>query len=70
MQTSMKRGTLSGPFQCKPDMAFFKVIFFISNDVFGGTLWVKLNVQISKSGVLLANEHQSDQKKMLQMIFV
>ena len=25
---------------------------------------------ISKSALLLANEHQSDQKKMLQMIFV
>ena len=27
-------------------------------------------MEISKSAVLLANEHQSDQKKMLQMIFV
>ena len=27
-------------------------------------------MEISKSVVLLANEHQSDQKKMLQMIFV
>ena len=43
--------------------------FLISNDVFGGTLWVRLNLEISKSAVLLANEHQSDQK-MLQMIFV
>ena len=39
------------------------MIYLISNDVFGGTLWVKSNVQISKSGVLLANEHQSGQKK-------
>ena len=30
---------------------------------------VRLNVQILKSAVLLANEHQRDQKKMLQMIF-
>ena len=37
--------------------------FLISNDVFGGTLWVRLNMEISKSTVLLANEHQSDQKK-------
>ena len=27
-------------------------------------------MKILKSAVLLANEHQSDQKKMLQMIFV
>ena len=27
-------------------------------------------MDFSKSAVLLANEHQSDQKKMLQMIFV
>ena len=27
-------------------------------------------MEISKSAVLLANEHQSDQKKMLQMVFV
>ena len=27
-------------------------------------------MEISKSAVLLANEHQSDQKKMLKMIFV
>ena len=31
---------------------------------------MRLNVEISKSALLLANEHQSDQKKMLQMIFV
>ena len=37
--------------------------FLISNDVFGGTLWVRLNMEISKSAVLLANEKQSDQKK-------
>ena len=64
MQTSMKRGTLSGPFQCKPEISKGAGNdFLISNDVFGGTLWVKSNVQISKSGVLLANEHQSGQKK-------
>ena len=27
-------------------------------------------MEISKSAVLLANEHQSDQKKMFKMIFV
>ena len=27
-------------------------------------------MEISKTDILLANEHQSDQKKMLQMIFV
>ena len=27
-------------------------------------------MEISKSALLLANEHRSDQKKMLQMIFV
>ena len=27
-------------------------------------------MEISKSALLLANEHQSDQKKMLKMIFV
>ena len=36
--------------------------FLISNDVLGGTLWVKLNMEISKSALLLANEHRSDQK--------
>ena len=28
-----------------------------------GTLWVILNMAISKSAILLANEHQSDRKK-------
>ena len=65
MQTSMKRGILSDPFQCKPEMAFL-----ISNDVLGGTLCMRLNMEILQSAVLLANEHQSDQKKMLPMIFV
>ena len=37
--------------------------FLTSNDVFGGTLWVRLNMEISKSAVLLATEHQSNQKK-------
>ena len=46
------------------------MIFFFSNDVFGGILWVRLNMEISKSAVLLATEHQSDQKKKIQMIFV
>ena len=40
--------------------------FLISNDVLGGTLWVRLNMEIFKSTVLLANEHQSDQKKCYQ----
>ena len=44
--------------------------FPISNDVLGGTLWLRLNMEISKSAVLLANEHQSDQKKKFKMIFV
>ena len=30
----------------------------------------EIKYEISKSAVLLANEHQSDQKKMLHMIFV
>ena len=72
----MKRGILCDPFQCKPEMAFFYVIFLFqitymgvlyewdfSNYVYGGTLWVRLDMEISKSAVLLANEHQSDQKK-------
>ena len=37
--------------------------FLISIDVFGGTLWVKLNMEIPKLAVLLATEHQSNQKK-------
>ena len=37
--------------------------FLISNDVFGGTLGVRLGMEISKSAVLIANEHHSDQKK-------
>ena len=44
--------------------------FLISNDAVGVTLRLRLNMEILKSAVLLANEHQSDQKKMLQMIFV
>ena len=44
--------------------------FLISNDVLGVTLWVRLNMEISKSDLLLANEHRSDQKKMLKKIFV
>ena len=31
---------------------------------------MRLNMEISKSAVLLANEYQSDQEKVLQMIFV
>ena len=58
MQTSMKRGTLSDQFVC-----ILLSDFLISNDIFGGLLWVSLNKEISKSTVLLANEHQSDQKK-------
>ena len=38
--------------------------FLIPNDVLGDTLWVRLNMEISKSAVLLANEHQSDQKNV------
>ena len=37
--------------------------FVILNDVVGGTLWTRLNMEILKLAVLLANEHQSDQKK-------
>ena len=37
--------------------------FLILNDVLGGTLWEILNMEISKSALFLANEHQSDQKK-------
>ena len=37
--------------------------FLILNDVFAGILWVRLGMDISKSAVLLSNEHQSDQKK-------
>ena len=63
MQTSMKRGILSDQFQCKPEMAFFFSDLLISNDELGGTLRVRLNMEISKSAVFLANEHQSDLKK-------
>ena len=35
----------------------------MSCGIFGGTLLVRLNMEISKSAVLFANEHQSDQKK-------
>ena len=45
-------------------------MIFLFQMAYLGTLWVRLNMEISKSAVLLANEHQSDQKKMLQMIFV
>ena len=38
--------------------------FSISNDVLGGTKCLGLNMEISKSAVLLANEHQSDQKNI------
>ena len=31
---------------------------------------MRLDMEISKSLVLLANEHQNDQKQMLKMIFV
>ena len=60
----MKRGISSDPFQCKPEIALFKVIFLFQMTYFqiGGTLWVRLNMEISKSAVLLANEHQDDQK--------
>ena len=51
MQTSMKRGILSDPFQCKPEMGILLSGFLISTDVFGGTLCVRLNVEISKSAI-------------------
>ena len=57
MQTSMEHGILSDPFQSKPEMAFFSCDFLISDDVLVGTLWVRSNMEISKSAVLLANEH-------------
>ena len=63
MQTSMKHGPLSDPFQCKPEMTLLLSDFLISNEVLGGTLLMRLNIEISKSAVLLANEHQSNQKK-------
>ena len=37
--------------------------FIISNDVFRGALLVRLKMDISKTILLLANEHHSDQKK-------
>ena len=40
--------------------------FLISNGVLVGTLWLRLNMEILKSAVLLANEDQSDQKKCYQ----
>ena len=60
MQTSMKRGLWSDPFQCKPERAFFKVIFLFQMTYFGYFM-SEINMGISKSAVLLANEHQSDQ---------
>ena len=63
MLTSMKRGILSDQFQCN---VILLSAFLISNDVLGGTLWLRLNMEISKSAVLLANEHQSYQKKNLK----
>ena len=35
MQTLMKRGILSDQFQCKPEMAFFLVIFLFQMTYFG-----------------------------------
>ena len=35
--------------------------------VSGGTLWVRLDMEISKSAVLLTDEHQSDQKKRYKL---
>ena len=61
MQTSMKRGILS---EARDGILLSD--FLISNDVLGGTLCVRLNVEILKSAVFLANEHQSDQKKCYQ----
>ena len=59
MQTSMKRGILSDPFQCKPEMTFFKVIFLFH------MIYLRVHYErvYIKSAVLLANDHQSDQKK-------
>ena len=54
----MKHGISSDPFQCKPEIAFFKVIFLFQMTYLG-----VLYMEISKSAVSLANEHQSDQKK-------
>ena len=34
--------------------------FLIQMTYIGGTLWVRLSMDISKSTVLLANEHRSD----------
>ena len=37
--------------------------FLISNDVVVGTIRTRLNMEIFKSAVLLANEHQNTQEK-------
>ena len=61
----MKRGILSDPFQCKPEMTFFKVNFLFH------MIYLQVHYErvYIKSAVLLANDHQSDLKKTLQMIF-
>ena len=50
----MKHGISSDPFQCKPEIAFFKVSFLFQMTYLG-----VLNMEISKSAVSLANEHLS-----------
>ena len=62
MQTSMKRGILSDPFQCKPEMAFFLMIF-IFQMTYLGHFMSEIRYGNFKIGCITANEHQSDQKK-------
>ena len=69
MQTSMKRGIFPDPFKCKPEMAFFKVTFLFQM-MYLRYFMNEIKYVIFKSAVLLANEHQSDQTIMLQMISV
>ena len=68
MQTTMKRGISSDPFQCKPEIAFFKVIFLFQM-TYLGVLYERLYIESSKSAVLRANNIKAA-RKMLQMIFV
>ena len=48
MQTSMKRGILSDPFQCKPELTFFKV-FFLFHMIYLRVHYERVYILLNKS---------------------
>ena len=69
MQTTMKRGISSDPFQCKPEITFFKVIFLFQMTYLGYIMSeIKYRKFLNRLYSLLITSKRPE--IMLQMIFV